>query len=129
MAAAAAVVTLLTVVLPAEYGIDPTGIGRALQLTQTGENEKQLATEAEQNRLRDLPETPAPVPALAPERKSTLVTLMAGPVVSPAYEVTTTMATTGCQRLHRRLSRLFHRSHSQPRQARSLITSSSPKTR
>lgn len=47
-----------------------------------GEIRKQLATEADQNRLRNLPETPAPVPALAPERKSSLVTLMAGLVVS-----------------------------------------------
>lgn len=33
MAATIAVIVLLTAVLPAEYGIDPTGIGKALRLT------------------------------------------------------------------------------------------------
>jgi len=37
---------LVTTVLPAEYGIDPTGIGRALGLTQMGEIKKSLAEEA-----------------------------------------------------------------------------------
>lgn len=85
IAAAAAAVILVTVVLPSEYAIDPTGIGRALQLTQMGEIKKQLATEAEQDRLRDSQQAPAPVPAVVPERKSSLLTLMAGLVVSPAY--------------------------------------------
>jgi hypothetical protein len=52
-----AAVILLTVVLPAEYGIDPTGVGRALQLTQMGEIKKQLSIEAE----ADLPRWPTPV--------------------------------------------------------------------
>ena len=34
MALAVAAVVLLVAVLPAEYGIDPTGIGRALGLTE-----------------------------------------------------------------------------------------------
>ena len=33
----AAIVILVTIVLPAEYGIDPTRIGRVLDLTQMGE--------------------------------------------------------------------------------------------
>jgi len=41
-----AVVLLVTVVMPADYGIDPTGIGRALNLTQMGEIKKDLAAEA-----------------------------------------------------------------------------------
>lgn len=82
IAAAAAAVILVTVVLPAEYGIDPTGIGRALQLTQMGEIKKQLAIEAEQDRVRDKQQ--APVPA-TPEQKSALLTLIAGLVVSPAH--------------------------------------------
>jgi hypothetical protein len=82
IAAAAAAVILVTVVLPAEYAIDPTGIGRALQLTQMGEIKKQLATEAEQDRVRDRQQAPTPA---APEQKSGLLTLMAGLVVSPAY--------------------------------------------
>jgi hypothetical protein len=85
-AAAAAVVVLATVVLPAEYAIDPTGIGRALQLTQMGEIKKQLATEAEQDRLRDRQQAPTPSATPAtPERKSSLLSLMAGLVVSPAH--------------------------------------------
>jgi len=39
-------VLLLTTVLPAEYGIDPTGAGRVLGLTQMGEIKVRLAREA-----------------------------------------------------------------------------------
>jgi hypothetical protein len=41
---------LVTVVLPSEYGIDPTGIGRLLGLTQMGNIKMQLAAEAENHR-------------------------------------------------------------------------------
>jgi hypothetical protein len=37
---------LVTVVLPAEYGIDPTGVGRVLGLTRMGEIKTRLAKEA-----------------------------------------------------------------------------------
>ncbi|HEU0076657.1 MAG TPA: hypothetical protein VFQ76_03350, partial [Longimicrobiaceae bacterium] len=37
IAAATAAVLLVTVVLPAEYGVDPTGVGRVLGLTEMGE--------------------------------------------------------------------------------------------
>ena len=40
---------LVTVVLPSEYAIDPTGIGRQLGLTQMGEIKAQLAEEAAAN--------------------------------------------------------------------------------
>ena len=46
VAALIAAVLLVTAVLPAEYGIDPTGIGRALGLTQVGEIKASLAAEA-----------------------------------------------------------------------------------
>ena len=46
LAAASAVVLLLTVVLPAEYGVDPTGIGRLRGLTELGEIKTRLAREA-----------------------------------------------------------------------------------
>jgi len=42
-----AAMLLVTVVLPAEYAVDPTGAGRALGLTQMGEIKRQLAEEAE----------------------------------------------------------------------------------
>ncbi|MDK9736376.1 transmembrane anchor protein [Vibrio sp. D404a] len=48
-----AVVTLITVILPAEYAIDPTGAGKLLGLTEMGEIKTQLAQEAEADRARD----------------------------------------------------------------------------
>ena len=46
LAAISALVLLVAVVLPAEYGIDPTGIGRVLRLTDMGNVKQQLAAEA-----------------------------------------------------------------------------------
>lgn len=46
IAAASALVLLYTVVLPSEYGVDPTGIGRTLGLTDMGEIKARLAKEA-----------------------------------------------------------------------------------
>ncbi|MDR7097330.1 MULTISPECIES: transmembrane anchor protein [Hydrogenophaga] len=46
LAAVSAVVLLVAVVLPAEYGVDPTGIGRVLRMTEMGEIKNQLAAEA-----------------------------------------------------------------------------------
>lgn len=54
IAAVAAVVILVTVVLPSEYGIDPTGIGKAVGLAEMGEIKVQLAEEAEADRLLEL---------------------------------------------------------------------------
>jgi hypothetical protein len=36
----------VTIVLPAEYGIDPTGVGDVLGLTEMGETKQRLAQEA-----------------------------------------------------------------------------------
>jgi len=47
IALATAAGLLVTVVLPAEYAIDPSGVGRLLGLTQMGEIKQQLAEEAE----------------------------------------------------------------------------------
>jgi len=49
-----AIAILVTVILPAEYAIDPTGIGGALGLGEMDEIKKQLEQEAEADRLRDL---------------------------------------------------------------------------
>ena len=46
LAIIAAIVLLFTVVLPAEYGIDPTGVGKLLRLTEMGQVKQQLAEEA-----------------------------------------------------------------------------------
>ncbi|MBN9022392.1 MAG: hypothetical protein J0H08_09945 [Rhizobiales bacterium] len=47
IAAVSACAILVTVVLPAEYAIDPTGVGRVFGLTEMGEIKTQLAAEAE----------------------------------------------------------------------------------
>ena len=46
LAAISALVLLVAVVLPAEYGIDPTGVGRVLGMTKMGDIKQQLAAEA-----------------------------------------------------------------------------------
>ena len=51
IAAGAAALILVTVVWPSEYGIDPTGVGGLLGLTEMGEIKSQLAEEAEADRL------------------------------------------------------------------------------
>ena len=48
IAVGVALVLLVTVVLPSEYGIDPTGVGRLLGLKSMGEIKVQLAEEASQ---------------------------------------------------------------------------------
>lgn len=56
IAAGTAAVILVTVVLPAEYGIDPTRVGQVLGLTEMGEIKTQLAEEAEMDRQMATPE-------------------------------------------------------------------------
>jgi hypothetical protein len=53
VAIAGAAVILVTVVLPSEYGIDPTGAGRAFGLTEMGEIKVQLAQEAASDRVSE----------------------------------------------------------------------------
>ncbi|ACS44134.1 hypothetical protein [Methylorubrum extorquens] len=53
IAVVAAAGLLVTVVLPAEYAVDPIGVGRFLGLTTMGEVKGQLAREAEDDRRRD----------------------------------------------------------------------------
>jgi hypothetical protein len=79
-----AVVLLMTVILPAEYAKDPTGIGQWLGLKNMGEIKQQLAAEA----LRDSPKsTPnATVSSLAD--KSLVKELKTLPIV--VKEITTT---------------------------------------
>ena len=64
-----AAVLLITVVLPAEYGIDPTGVGRALGLTQMGEIKVQLAEEAkiETAEMAELQEEPMEMSLISPQ--------------------------------------------------------------
>lgn len=63
IAAVIACVILITVVLPAEYAIDPTGIGAALGLKKMGEIKKSLETEA---KLEETKNITANAPAVDP---------------------------------------------------------------
>lgn len=70
IAAVSAVVLLYTVVLPSEYGVDPTGIGRALGLTEMGEIKTRLAKEAAEDAAATQmgqagQAAPTPAPAVA----------------------------------------------------------------
>ncbi|WP_295894663.1 transmembrane anchor protein [uncultured Vibrio sp.] len=49
IALSTAIVLLVTVILPAEYAIDPTGAGRVLGLTEMGEIKAQLDQEAKED--------------------------------------------------------------------------------
>jgi len=62
-----AAVILITIVLPAEYAIDPTGIGRFLGLAEMGTIKTQLAKEADQDRQKPGAARPAP------DKRSSLV--------------------------------------------------------
>ncbi|WP_099868077.1 hypothetical protein [Pararhizobium haloflavum] len=102
---------LVTVVLPSEYGIDPTGVGSALNLTEMGEIKMQLAEEAEQdaainaaNRTvvpsgtegvnRSVEQNAAELPSVAPvapppppsvpDEQSSLLRSLTGLLISPA---------------------------------------------
>jgi hypothetical protein len=79
IAAVAAIVILLTAVLPGEYGIDPTGIGRPLGLTRMGEIKRELAREAAADRVP--PSLTAPAPA-----QSQATPLMRAAVMSVVLE-------------------------------------------
>jgi hypothetical protein len=56
VAGLAAFVILITVVLPAEYGVDYTGIGSAMGLTKMGEIKTSLAAEAAKDRTATIAE-------------------------------------------------------------------------
>ena len=59
LALIAAAFLLVTVVLPSEYAIDPSGLGRGLGLTQMGEIKMQLAREAEADKAASTNRVPA----------------------------------------------------------------------
>ncbi len=94
IAAVSAGVLLCAVVLPSEYGVDPTGIGRVLGLTEMGEIKVRLAREAA--------EEPAVAAQQAPAEESPAVTQAAPGTLPPAREADqpiageapTTLATT-----------------------------------
>lgn len=85
-----AMALLVTVVMPAEYGIDPTGAGRVLGLTQMGEIKEQLAHEAEADRQKEaqaaqtavVSAEPAPQPTIKPQPQQTTAPVKAAAAVA-----------------------------------------------
>jgi len=79
IAAVSAAILLFTVVLPSEYGVDPTGIGRALGLTEMGEIKTRLAQEAAEDEAATLAAHSA-----APAPSATAAAPAATPAATPA---------------------------------------------
>jgi len=84
IAAITAGAILVTVVLPSEYGIDPTGVGRVAGFTQMGQIKQQLALEAAADEARVSAEAEAPQTVLAGNPDST-----ASDASEPSSDVTT----------------------------------------
>lgn len=82
IAAASAVAILVAVILPAEYNIDPTGIGRVLGLAEMGEIKAQLSDEAEKDRLKDGGAAVVPKPD---QESSLLGEILTGLFISSAH--------------------------------------------
>ena len=78
-ASLSAILILFTGVLPAEYGIDPTGVGRVLGLTEMGEIKRELAEEAEADRQLDAQS----------EKQSGLIDTFFNAIIAPAYAAET----------------------------------------
>jgi hypothetical protein len=88
IAAATAIVLLVTVVLPAEYGVDPTGVGRVLGLTEMGEIKMALAEEAAAAEAAEAADSLAPTPALASPTEAVIVDSTASALRSDEVSVT-----------------------------------------
>lgn len=85
-----AAVLLTTVVLPSEYGIDPTGIGRVAGLTQMGEIKMTLAEEAKRDREADASRTAAG-PAQQPAAPATAPPATGEPAAGRTDSMTVTL--------------------------------------
>lgn len=96
IAAVSAVILLFTVVLPSEYGVDPTGIGRALGLTEMGEIKTRLAQEAAEDEAATKAANAAPNAAPAQTGKEA-ATPAAPAVVATASQPATPAATATAQ--------------------------------
>lgn len=94
IAAAVAALLSIGVVLPAEYGVDPTGMGRLTGLTEMGEIKVQLAKEAAADRALDREQGRAPTPAGLDKRSGLLGSVLAELWVRPAVAQTAPAART-----------------------------------
>lgn len=84
-----AVGLLVTVVMPSEYAVDPTGVGRALGLTQMGDLKIILAQDALADAAPPQPAAPAPAPALQVAQ----VQPVAKPIAQPVATTTPALKT------------------------------------
>lgn len=102
IAAGVALLLLVTVVMPAEYGVDPTGVGRVLGLTRMGEIKQQLAREAAEAEAADgaanalppgdtaapsMPAVVTPAVAAAPPGRSDSVSVTLSPGQGAEYKL------------------------------------------
>ena len=90
IAAVIAAVLLVAVVLPAEYGVDPTGIGNVLGLTEMGRIKVSLAKEIE---LAESAEKTTPAAASTPPAAATETTASAPAPVAAAAASRSDVAT------------------------------------
>jgi hypothetical protein len=74
---------LVAVVLPSEYGIDPTGIGSALNLTEMGEIKMQLAEEAEADAAMDAAASANPAATSTSTTPAPAASGIPAPMVAP----------------------------------------------
>lgn len=87
-----AAVLLVIVVLPSEYGIDPTRIGRVLGLTQMGEIKMKLAEEAKADREAATARPPnVPAKAAAPTSSNTASPPSTATAAAKTDEMTVTL--------------------------------------
>ena len=89
IALVSAVIILVAIVLPSEYGIDPTGVGQKLGLTEMGQIKVQLAAEAEADeKAQAQAVAPAPTAPTAPTASPTAtpipMTVQTEPAPAPA---------------------------------------------
>jgi hypothetical protein len=85
IAVGVAAALLVTVVMPSEYAIDPTGVGRVLGLTQMGEMKEILAEEAAADAAVQ-PAAAQVVQAPAPSQVAPQEQVAAAPVAEPVAE-------------------------------------------
>ena len=91
IAAASAAMLLVTVILPAEYGVDPTRIGGVLGLTEMGQIKQQLASKSGQETVTVtdvMSETPEVSNIVAPEVEALEEAI---PAISWSDETTVTL--------------------------------------
>jgi hypothetical protein len=98
IAAVSAVVLLYTVVLPSEYGVDPTGIGRVLGLTEMGEIKTRLAKEAAEDAAATQASQSEPAAAAGNEQPASTAPVATTPAQTPAAQSASAPDTTATWR-------------------------------